>query len=79
MTVQARWCRARWDIPIGVWVYLHTDGKSRLLVLSCEGSVVLFAPCCHIKRVTDEALGAETEVWPIPFLIICSLLLKDLF
>ena len=27
------------------------------------------APCCQIYRVTEEALVAETAVWPIPFLI----------
>ena len=27
------------------------------------------APCCQIKRVTDETLIVETAVWHIPFFI----------
>ena len=33
---------------------------------------------CRIYRVTDEALIAETMVWPNFFLMNVSLLLKDL-
>ena len=48
---------------------IQSDFKLQLLSL---------AACCQIYRVTEEAQVAETAVWPIPFLMICSVLLKEL-
>ena len=48
-----------------IWILLVFDYP----VESCKS----FAPCCQIKRVTEEAQVAETAVWTISFLsYICT-------
>ena len=50
-----------------------------MLTKSLGSSTLLnVAKLQQIYRVTEDALIAETAVWPIPFSLICSLLLKDL-
>ena len=52
---------------------------STILLNVAKFQLFSLAPCCQIKRVTDETSIVETAVWPIPpFSLMCSLLLKDL-
>ena len=63
--------RAFWTL---LWLHLFTEMLNMIIYIFASSGISVFT--CAFYRVTDEALIAETAVWPIFFLFyerfLCS-------